>query len=213
MTDIRVVSFDMEGTLAETTFSNLIWENDIPRLYAEKHGIGLEAARRHVLEEYRRVGDERIEWYDVSYWFEKLRLQGDWRTLLQKRRSTCSTFPEARGVLERLKRSHELVVISNTIREFLEVQICDLAAFFTRIFSAPSDFGEVKKSAAFYGRICRELDVAPRSVAHVGDHLKFDYEVPRQIGIRAYFLDRSGKAEGDHIVHDLEEFERKVLGT
>ena len=207
---IEVVSFDMEGTLVDTSFSNLIWEEDIPRLHAEQRGISLEAAREHVLSEYREVGDERPEWYDVGYWFRRLGLLGDWRELLERRRETCLVYPEARVVLDRLMEKHILIVTSNTIREFLEVQLGDLDGFFTHVFSAPSDFGVVKKSPEFYHRICQIVGVAPEAMAHVGDHLKFDYEAPRQLGIHAYHLDRSGEAVGDYGVHDLEEFERRI---
>ena len=207
---IEVVSFDMEGTLIDSCFSDLIWETDIPRLYAEEHGISLEAAREHVLGEYRQVGDERPEWYDVGYWFRRLGLSGDWRELLEFRRDTCRVYPEVRGVLERLQGRYVLIVTSNTIREFLEVQLRELRGFFTHIFSAPSDFGEVKKSAEFYRRICQITGTKPEALAHVGDHLKFDYESPKELNIHAYYLDRSGEATGDHVVHDLEDFEHRI---
>lgn len=208
---IEVVSFDMERTLVDPLFSNLIWEEDVPRLYAEQHGIGLIAAREHVLGEYSEVGENEPEWYDMDYWFQRLGLPGDWRDLLERRRDLCRTYPEARGVLERLHGRYILIVTSNTIREFLEAQLGDLGRFFTHIFSAPSDFGQVKKSAEFYREICRITGTEPEAMAHVGDHPRFDYEAPKQLGIQAYYLDRSGKAESDDVVHDLEEFERKIM--
>lgn len=207
---IRVLSFDMEGTLADPYFSHLIWEVDIPRLYAEENGLGFEEARERVFREYREVGEERVEWYDVGYWFRRLGLRGDWRELLELRRDACRIYPEVRGVLERLGRRYTLIVTSNTIREFLEVQLCDLKPLFTRIYSAPSDFGEVKKSPEVYRKICGELGVRPEAVAHVGDHPIFDYEVPRMLGIHAYHLDRTFRAEGEHVIHDLEDFEEKI---
>jgi len=210
MSLIKVVSFDMEGTLVDPVFSNLIWENDIPQIYAEKHGISLEEAKRQILEEYRRIGDERIEWYDVGYWFRRFGLPGDWRDILENRRGVCRTFPESHGVLERLKGKYTLIVTSNTIREFLEVQLCDLGALFDFVFSAPSDFGVVKKSAEFYKQICEVMGVDPKMMAHVGDHLKFDYEAPSRLGIAAYHLDRSGKSRGTYVVHSLIEFEEKL---
>ena len=158
------------------------------------------------------MGDERIEWYDVSYWFRTLDLPGDWRELLDERRDTCKAFPDSRGVLERLKGRYVLIVTSNTIREFLEVQLCDLAEFFDRVFSAPSDYGDVKKSADFYRMICDEMGVDPGKIVHIGDHFKFDYEAPLKLGIKAYHLDRSGKSRGEHVVHNLIEFEEKLRG-
>ncbi len=210
MDRIEVVSFDVESTLVDSRFSDLIWETDIPRLYAEQHGVSLEAAQEHVLGEYRQVGDERPEWYDVGYWFRRLGLSGDWRRLLELRRDTCRVYPEVRGVLDRLQSRYVLIVTSNTIREFLEVQLRELSGFFTRIFSAPSDFGAVKKSAEFYRRICQIMETEPEALAHVGDHLKFDYDAPRELKIHAYYLDRSGEATGDHVVHDLDEFEHRI---
>ena len=207
---IEVVSFDMEGTLITPRFSELIWEHDIPRLYAERHGLTFEEARRRVFQEYMEIGDERPEWYDIEYWFRRLSLPGDWRELLELRRDTIEAYPEVRGVLERLSEAYRLVVTSNTIREFLEVQLEGLEGYFTHIFSAPSDFGEVKKTADFYRRICGILGVQPHSMAHVGDHWRFDYLTPRSIGIEAYYLDRRGEKRGRYVVHDLEEFEWRL---
>jgi len=68
----------------------------------------------------------------------------------------------------------------------------------------------VKKSTGFYLRICRMTGTAPTAMAHVGDHPRFDYEAPRQLGIEAFLLSRSGKDEGDHVVQDLREFERRL---
>ncbi len=81
MSRIRVISFDAEGTLVEPGFSTLIWEYEIPRLYAERQGLSFGEAKRLVLEEYSRIGEDRIEWYDVGYWFKTLGLPGDWREL------------------------------------------------------------------------------------------------------------------------------------
>ncbi|KYH36359.1 MAG: haloacid dehalogenase superfamily enzyme, subfamily IA [Candidatus Bathyarchaeota archaeon B23] len=207
---LEVVSFDMEGTLIEPRFSELIWEHDIPRLYAKRRGLTLEEARRRVFAEYMEIGDERPEWYDIEYWFRRLDLPGDWRELLEARRGVIRPYPEVRGVLERLGERYRLIVTSNTMREFLEVQLEGLREFFTHVFSAPSDFGEVKKTAGFYRRICDIVDVEPTSMAHVGDHWRFDYLTPRSMGMEAYYLNRGGERRGIHIVHDLEEFEARI---
>jgi len=81
---------------------------------------------------------------------------------------------------------------------------------FTKIYSAPSDLKTLKKTDSFYGRISKEMGVHPSSMAHVGDSFKFDYEEPRKLGIRSFFLDRSGRSSGEHTVCDLDEFEEKL---
>ena len=210
MVNIEVVSFDLEGTLVDLSLSNLVWETDIPRLFAENHELSYEEARTRIIEEYQQVGDDQPEWYDVDYWFRRLDLSGDWRELLQLRRNSRYVYPEVQGVLDRLCGRYSLIISSNTIREFLEVQLSELENYFEHVFSAPSDFGTVKKSKEFYGRVCQIMDVEPRVVVHVGDSLRFDYEEAKKRGIHAFHLDRNRKSEGKHVVHDLIEFEERL---
>jgi FMN phosphatase YigB (HAD superfamily) len=210
MVRIEAVSFDMEGTLIDNTFSDLIWETDIPLLYGQRHGLDLETARARVLGEYAQVGDDRSEWYDTDYWFRRLELPGDWRDLLHSRKGDCRVYPEVQQVLERLSGEYPLIISSNTIRGFLEVQLKMLPDVFVHVFSATSDFGVVKKSEEFYSRMCRAIGVEPQSVVHVGDSMRFDFEAARQAGIHSYHLDRAGESEGENVVHDLVEFEQRL---
>ncbi len=203
---IEVVSFDMEGTLIPTDFSSLIWETDIPRLYGEKNGLGFDEAKRRVISEYDSIGQGAPEWYDVDYWFGRLGLDGDWRRLLEERRDACNPFPEVLGVLERLGERFRLVVSSNTIREFLEIQLQCLPDIFEEVFSAPSDYEGVK-DAGFFRRVSETLGVEPERIVHVGDSARFDYDAPRELGMKAYFLDRAGGVQKPNVVRDLEEFE------
>jgi len=205
MAGIEVVSFDMEGTLVPTDFSSLIWETDIPLLYGEKNGLVFDEAKRRVIAEYDSIGQGAPEWYDVDYWFRRLGLDGDWHRLLEERRGACVPFPEVHGVLERLGKEYRLIVSSNTIREFLEIQLRCLPDIFEEAFSAPSDYGGVK-DVGFFRMVSEMMGVEPERIVHVGDSARFDYDVPHKIGVRAYFLDRNGETQGPHVVKDLEEF-------
>jgi FMN phosphatase YigB (HAD superfamily) len=53
----RLISFDLDGTLVDLAFTDLVWHQGIPELYAQKAGIDLAQAREQVLLEYRKVGD------------------------------------------------------------------------------------------------------------------------------------------------------------
>lgn len=210
MVRIEVVSFDMEGTLIDHKFSDLFWETDIPTLYGRKHGLDLETARELVISKYRQIGDERPEWYDAGYWFTRLGLEGDIREMLNRRREDCMVYPEVHQVLERLNERYPLIISSNTMREFLEVQLLKLPPKFDHVFSATSDFGMVKKSEEFYRRICHILGFSTAEVAHVGDDQRFDYEAAKKAGVNAYHLDRTRGSEGAKVVRDLNEFEERL---
>jgi putative hydrolase of the HAD superfamily len=47
-------------------------------------------------------------------------------------------------------------------------------------------------------------------MVHVGDHYQFDFLVPREVGIQAFYVDRSGQKNGDFILKDLRELEKKL---
>jgi len=132
------------------------------------------------------------------------------RDRLRQREGACSVYSEVARVLESMSGEYTLIVSSNTIREFLDVQVTKLPDVFTKVYSAPSDLKTVKKTDSFYSRICKEMGVDPSSTAHVGDSFKFDYEEPRKLGIHAYYLDRQEGSSGEHVVRDLDEFEEKL---
>ncbi|MGD2142747.1 MAG: HAD family hydrolase [Candidatus Bathyarchaeota archaeon] len=205
MAQIEVISFDMEGTLITHDFSDLIWETDIPRLYGEQNRLDLETARKRVIAQYDVVGDGRPEWYDAGYWFRKLNLECDLRDILEVRRNSCILYPDVLGILEDLREDYRLVISSNTIREFLDVQLRILPDVFEKVFSAPSDLGIVKDQK-FYRHVCDELMIKPQRITHIGDSRKFDYDPSKAIGIHAFLLDRENKLVGPDVVHDLESY-------
>jgi FMN phosphatase YigB (HAD superfamily) len=205
--DIKIISFDMEGTLIDHTYSKTIWEKDIPKLYAKKNDLDYCEAKRLVLSEYESVGDSRPEWYDVGYWFNRFGFDGDWRDLAERRSELVSAYSEVDGVLTRLSRLFPLIVCSNTIRDFLEVQLRGVGRYFMKVFSAPSDFYTVKKDNHFYEMVTTQLDIQPCELVHVGDNYKYDYLAAKELGLKAFYLDRSCQKRGPGIVCSLEEFE------
>ena len=210
---VQIVSFDMDGTLIESEYTDWVWHHGIPDLYAEKAGLPFEEAKDFVIKEYRKVGEAGIEWYDIKYWFRLFELEMDWRTLMERYRDKIRVYPDVHPILNRLKDPFRLILTSNAGREFIDVEMeaTGLAGYFDRIFSATSDFREVKKTPRFYRRICELLKIPPEEMAHVGDHYEFDYLVPRDLGIQAFYLDRSARKEGDSVLWDLRDIENRLV--
>ena len=120
-----------------------------------------------------------------------------WARTYMKKASLLKTT--RRGYFQITKRGQDILkqnpsaintVYLRQFPEFIEFQTRSLTNFFSHVFSATSDFQEVKKSNNFYAHVCKILDVDPRAVVHIGDHWVFDFINPRRIGINAYFLDR-----------------------
>jgi HAD superfamily hydrolase (TIGR01549 family) len=211
----KYISFDMDGTLVDPVFTDYVWGQGIPTLYARKMGLPLDKAKVSVEEEYRKVGEGAIEWYDIKYWFRFFQLEESWSELMKQFIDKIKVYPDVNHTLERLKERVPLILTSNAGREFIEIEMeaTGLGKYFDRIFSATSDFCVVKKTTEFYQRVCRLLNVYPQEIVHIGDHYEFDYVVPRRLGIHAFYLDRSGKEEGNFILQDLRELEDRLTSA
>jgi HAD superfamily hydrolase (TIGR01549 family) len=199
--DIKVVSFDVEGTLVTPDFSYAVWFEAIPRRYAENNGINLEQARKTVEEEYRQVGDLRLEWYDVRYWFDKLGL-GTPAPVMKSCESHVCYYPEVKEVLASLNEKYKLVVASGSTRDFLRYLLQDIEPYFSEIYSSITDYRQLK-TAEFYLEMCRLLRVAPEQVVHIGDNWQFDFVAPSEIGIQAFYLDRKQQTNHQKSVASL----------
>jgi FMN phosphatase YigB (HAD superfamily) len=191
MKQIELISFDAEGTLVTPDFSQTIWHEAIPALYAQKKRIDLVQAKECIAEEYGRIGDQRLEWYDIQYWFSYLGL-GSSKPVIQSCLNKVCYYPEVTEVLSSLASEYKLIVASGTPLELLHCLLRDIESYFARIFSSISHYGQVK-SPDFYLRICEEMGVKPSQVIHVGDNWQFDLLNARQAGISAFYVDRSGR--------------------
>ena len=191
MSRIKVVSFDLEGTLVTPDFSLAVWYEGIPSLYATRNGISLDKAKAEVQKEYQKVGDQRLEWYDIKYWVHYFDLDG-YQELLESRRDKVAYYPEAIPVLSSLGKVYSLIVATSTAGEFLPYLLSEIKGCFIRIFSSVSDYGQLK-TPSFYLKICQEMAILPEEMAHVGDNWQFDFTTPREVGINAFYLNRKGQ--------------------
>jgi len=213
MASIKVISFDLDGTLTDIRFVDSVWLEGIPRLYSVKNGISFEDAKKAVKREYDKIGRERLEWYDLRHWIEKFGLNVSPREFLMSFEHRIGIFPEVPTVLDDLKhRGFRLVIVTNARKEFVDVELgkVGIQNCFERVLSSTSDFGLVKKAANLYQRVCNILEILPQEMIHVGDDRNFDFDVPRRLGILAFHLDRTGKYKGEFVIHSLEELNEKL---
>jgi len=191
MKQIELISFDAEGTVVTPDFSEAIWHEAIPALYAQKKGLDIAQARRHIAEEYGRIGDQRLEWYDIEYWFSCLDL-GSSEPVIRSCLDKIGHYPEVTEVLSSLASEYRLIVASGTPLKLLHCLLRDIKPYFVRIFSSVSHYRQLK-SPDFYLSICEEMGVKPSQVIHVGDNWQFDFLNAQQAGVNAFYLDRSGR--------------------
>jgi len=210
MGNIKVISFDVEGTLVMPDFSQAVWYGGIPSLYAKKNGIGFEEARSMVGKEYQDVGDQRREWYDIKYWFQRFQL-GDYREVLEDHKHKVSCYADVTQALSSLGKDYTLIVASGSGREFLPYLLAEIEVYFARTFSSVSDYDQLK-SPAFYLKVCQEMDIVPDELAHIGDSWQFDFLAPKEAGIKAFHLDRRKEPKDERSLTSLIDLEARLPG-
>ncbi len=208
MNKIKIVSFDVEGTLVTTDFSYAIWFEAIPQRYAERHGLTIEQAKNLVRAEYEKIGDQKPEWYDIKYWFTKFDL-GNHEPSMERYHHKVDYYPEVMEILSSFSKSYKLIATSGSAREFLHHLLRGVEPYFHRIFSSTSDYKQPKTND-FYLKICENLKVTPDQILHVGDNWQFDYVSASEIGINAVFLDRKETCGRPGSVANLKELKARL---
>ena len=211
MSRIKVVSFDADGTLVTPDFSQAVWYEGVPSLYARKYGLSFQEAKAFIEKEYQVVGDGRVEWYDIKYWLQRFGLGDCHEQLLEDYRHTVSCYPDVEQALSSLCRNYTLIVVSCSTREFLPYLLDGMEGYFVRVFSSVSDYGQIK-TPQFFLEVCCQMGISPQEMAHVGDLWEQDFLIPREAGIKAFHLDRSGKRKNGESLKSLAELETKLRG-
>lgn len=211
---IKLVSFDADGTLVENDYVNSFWFRELPKLYAEKKGIEFAEAREALKSYYDEIGDEDIRWYRPEYWFERFDLEKAPEEVIERIQvpENVRLFEDALDVTEMLSKNYKLIVTSNAPRIFLDYALKQIESRFYRIFSCVSDFQEVKKSTSVYRKVLNQVGTSPEGSVHVGDHWKFDYQIPRRLGMRAFYIERGGDVvtREDGVLRDLRDLEERI---
>lgn len=210
----RFISFDVDGTLVRPEFNDLIWRKALPELYARKHRMEIEEARKFVEREYDKIGQYDLRWYSLDFWLGYFELNAKEKEILGKYAEEVSLYPDVLPTLEKLSKRYQLVIASCMGGDFIEVKLQKrgMGKYFTHIFSAIS-LGLIKKEEKFYFDLCSRLAINPEELVHIGDHYEFDYLVPRRVGIEAYYLDRNEDSQkaSSGVVKSLGELGRHLL--
>ena len=208
--NIKIISFDLDGTLVKSTYANSVWLEGVPRLYAKEKKLPLDYVKEYVFQEYYKVGENKKEWYDINWWFKHLKINGSWQELLEEYRFAVEIYPDTIETIKKLSKKFNLIIISNAKKEFIEIQIEEtrIKHYFSHAFSSISDFNVVKKMPKVYKEICDKLKIKTDEIIHVGDSKEFDFESPQKIGIKSYQINREKTKRGNNIIHNLFELEK-----
>jgi len=209
---LKIISFDVDGTLVDPEYNDLIWFNEIPQLLAKKNKISFEKAKKIALHEYNNLGEHNLDWYNIEYWISYFNFDVSRIKILEKYESQIKIFSDVIPALEELKNNYVIIAITAMPREFLTPKIKKLDKYFKYTFSAISDFKQLKNSD-LYLKISQILKENPKEIVHIGDSWNSDYLAARKAGLNALYLDRSNTKKGKFIIHNLGEVKKNNRGS
>lgn len=205
----KIISFDVEGTLATTEYSYAIWYEAIPRLYAIKHDVSNEYAQEVITKEIEKIVlSPKAKYFEVQYWFDKFDL-GNAMPVVEKYRNRIRYYPEVPDVLAYFDRTYKLIISSGTARTTLNYLVAEIEHYFCKIFSSTSDYNQLK-TPEFYRDICKVLDVNPEEVIHIGDNWQYDILNAQEAGISAFHISRDPKYCRENSLISLQELKGRL---
>ncbi len=167
--DIDTVLLDMDGTLLDLNYDNVLWNERLPERYATFHGLTMPAARER-LERHFVETRHTIEHYCLDYWarFTQLNMLALHRELTHLIRYR----PRAETFLAQLRASgRRAVLVTNAHRGGLDIknEQTDLTRRLDHAVSS-HDFGAPKESPEFWRRLDAAMPFDPKRTLFIDDN-------------------------------------------
>jgi putative hydrolase of the HAD superfamily len=204
ITLLKVLSFDLDGTIFKKGLDDVFWNEKIPELLAEKKKMPFNDVQRFVIKEYEKIGQDDARWYIPEYWFDLFDLDIPVDMVLDSV-DYASGIYEDTYIIQEFAKTYTIIISTNNPRSILEhkLKVFKYVDHITHTFSSISDFGNIVKNRQFYANICGRLGIKPQQMLHVGDNNFYDVLEPRAVGINALLIDRDGENSTIHSLHDL----------
>lgn len=180
--DIDTVLLDMDGTLLDRHFDDHFWLEHVPRIYAAKHRLPLDASKDALYALFRSQ-EMTLNWTDLDYWSDRLGL--DIPRLKRDVDHLIAVHPFVIEFLLFLRQNGKAVhLVTNAHGKTLDLKMhkTRIGPYFHRIVSA-HDLGLPKEDVRFWSALQRQVPYDPQRTM-LGEDSETNLETARQAGIR-----------------------------
>jgi putative hydrolase of the HAD superfamily len=160
---------DLDGTLLDKHFDDYFWEELLPETYAARNGLPIRDARDRLLEAYR-AEEGSLNWTDIDFWSERLRL--DLRTLKEEIAHMVRLHPDAEPFLDFLRKEEKKVyVITNAHPKTVELKLprTVLPGYLDGLLCA-AEVGRAKEQEGFWERAQERIGFDPERTLFIDDN-------------------------------------------
>lgn len=168
--DIDSAFLDMDGTLLDLNFDTYFWREHVPRRYAERHRITVEAAKAALFPRYRAV-EGTMNWYCLDYWTCELGL--DVALLKEEVDHLITVFPYVTRFLDSVRAAGKrTVLVTNAHQKSLELKMnrTKLGRHLDHVICA-HDLGLPKEEPEFWSRLQSFEPFDPKRTLLIDDSL------------------------------------------
>ena len=208
---LAVILFDMDGTLLDLSFDNLIWLHEVPKLWAAQNACSVETAQVH-LSAFYHAHHGTLNWYSSRFWQAQLGI--DVLDVQRQHQQLIKTRPLCFEVLQQLQqRDIACWLVTNADEATLALKLENVALrpYFNLIVSSET-VGAPKEQPQFWQYLVDHYHLQPSRAWLIDDNAQVltcarRFGIARQYGV----LQPDSTLPAQQFAHDVCDRELMAL--